>query len=655
LIGKVASSLYSKWALANSNLGTNSTNNTAVDAKNYTVDGLALVLETDAPQIEKIIIDKANGTYYTGEEIFFHVYFSREVAVEGDAKLLLNSGGVAQLVRNGGNLQTFDIGVDATAALEHYCCGKFQLGLGDDKGGCMQWDNNVAVMRGVHILPELANSGVLDPWPNPFEATEKALHGGYRWTLKFPNGGVSDIQYPRALKPLNGDECTEFSPPGDGSAIVRVANSKVLAFRYVVGKGEVSGSLGPRNSNALKLIATKRNELDFLRSKWDLLVTEGKDTCLSAPDANYTDWYQPSYIRRSSFRPLQDANLTIPTAAVNDTSLSGVVVNATPAVILSVKSVLGERSFTQGEVIQLVVKFDRAVWLVDTYSGVDVESGEVVMEGTGQTRPIKSRALISVDSCEGSSDGNDALTLALDTVRVDSLEDNTVSINGSSVNVTLNEEDNWSDQVARAKYVNGSGTRELYFSYTVRPYEATNGLLEYSNFSALELREGFDVIVRSTFSSHSADVHLPRRGYPGSLSYDQNVTIYASAREVTSIVKVTADVPEGCYDPGKLIHIHVIFSRCVRTPNSLPEGVSLKLQLTTGTLTELTAADDNKGRDFASMLIFPWVVGHSEHTTRTTVKRDALFLSKNDTRCEYYYYYYLPFLLLSFVYSLSHS
>jgi len=654
LIGKITSALYSQWNLVDTYLssnGTNSTNNGRedgdggydnIDKFNYTVDGLSLMIETSIPQITKIEIDKINGTYSTGEEIYILVHFDKPVSIEGNATLKLSSGGIAYLSRNGGNLQIFDIGVDASKALEHYCCGKFTLGLGNDITRCMQWDNPTSIMRGIHTLNDIENSGALNPWPNPFQANGIDYHGGYRWSLQFPNGGKSDYPYPSPLIPLDqsDNDCTMFDPPGDDTAIVKIADSNIIAFRYIVQPGEESGNLAPLNENAIKLFYNSNGQEE-----------DGEGKLQGSIERNYSNWFKESYVRRASTTPLQDVNLTIPFDIINGTNNTSssssqqtkdsVIVNGTAAKITEVISVNGGGSFTQGDVIDLLVKFDKEVWLVDYSTGTDFETGRIVTTPTHPhlIRPSPSSSNLNFEgSCEGSAGGSDVLTLALDTIRADKEEvadssitnmtqNGTNSINGTTINDII-----WSDDIARASYVNGSGTQNIYFKYTVRSLEATDGFLEYANFSALQLKDGYGLIVRSTYSSHKADLHLPKRGYYGSLSYDQNITLISSARENTFVRKITADVPEGCYDPGKVINIHILFSRCVRTPNSLDSDLSIQLNLITGVTTELIAANDTKGRDFAEMIIFPWIVGHDEHTLKTITQTNSLFISTNKTR-----------------------
>jgi len=644
LEGEVVSAHFAQWAFANTDLrwplingsvaAANSTNNVSsfeqidVKAFNYTVDGGALKLDTEQPRVLGVSVDKPNGTYTVGEEIYLLVHFSREVAVAGRAFLKLNTGGVATWERNAGNRQAFLVGADASTAMQHSCCGKFQLS--DNSGAateCMQWDLDRSVKRGVHNLPALrANVGLLSPWPEPFEADGVDFHGGFKWRLAFPNGGAQYRPYPKALLPVNGDdECTPLAPPFDGSALVETANTAMLSFRYVVRAGDEAVSLGPAGTDALSLTP----------------FVEGNETqCFETP-TNIS--MLESYVRRDSTRPMQDANLTLPESIFidnNASSSSGVVVNGTGVRVVDAQCLTGNGPFTEGDTLTIRVLFTGPVWLIKEGTGADIESGIAVTnindgEGDNSTsvRAPEETMWDAEPQCEGTANAKDALSLALETVRTMPLDEipgqeHQNATNGNESSALFSEVEG----VARARYVNGSGTDELFFTFIVRPYEATYGSLDFANGSALQLQPGYALLSRSTYSSIPADLQLPDRGAVGSLSDDQNVTLYASARAETSVSFVTADVPEGCYDPGTLIHIHVLFDRCVQTPGTLPPGVNLTLDLIIADALPplvLVAQPDARNRDFARLLVFPWVVGQEEHTLRVVTRESALKLTSS--------------------------
>jgi len=665
LEGEVTSAKFSQFVLASTDLRwayVNTSNFTSdgsaawdqtvarvtVTERNYTVDGGALALDTVAPHVVALTVDKANGTYTVGEEIFLWVHFSRPVAVAGTAVLRLNSGGRATLVRNAGNRQVFDVGADAAGPLQHFCCGKFRLGYGPNVTRCMQWDNGKAVQRGVHTLPGLADAhdGPLNPWPAPFKISGQDWHGGYRWTLDFPNGGVGDRPYPHALVPINAGDlivgadgededdvnggCTPLAPPFDGSAVVAIAETHMLAFRYVVQAGDAStGPLGADGPDALELAPLPPAER---LTPHELRAEAAGPGCLNPPSLNHSTHVAEAYVRRAAnVRPLQDAVLTIPADALNGTNGHEVRVNGSAPRVVEVVCVSGSGPFTQGDVLDFRVRFDRPVWIVDLKTGADVESGVVVAEGNSKAPSAGKGSAATFGGasaeaeCEGLAGTLDVLSLALKTVRTEfAYGEGTTSLGANATNATNATAPPEEDAVARARYVNGSGTAFLDFKYMVRPMEATDGVLEYANGTSLQAEVGFGVLARTTFPTMGADLRLPRPGTRGSLSFDQNVTIFASGRPATAVVQVTADVPEGCYDPGKLIHIHVLFSRCVQTLH----GGALSLELVTGAApTVLHAQPDARGRAFARMLVFPWTVGNDEHTLRVVTRPSGLALA----------------------------
>ena len=653
LEGEVVSAHFAQWAFATTDLrwalvngsvaAANATGNVSsfeqvdVQAFNYTVDGGALKLDTEPPHVLGVSVDKPNGTYTVGEEIYLLVHFSREVAVAGRAFLKLNTGGVATWERNSGNYHVFQVGADASAAMQHSCCGKFQLR--DSSGNateCMQWDLDRSVKRGVHNLPALrANGGLLSPWPEPFVANGVDFHGGYKWSLEFPNGGAQYRPYPKALQPINGeDECTPLAPPFDGTALVETASTAVFSFRYVVRAGDEAASLGPEGPDALALTP---------------FIEENETVCFETP-TNIS--MLESYVRRDSTRPTQDANLTLPESSVNSnngtsSTTSGVAVNGTGVRVVDASCLSGVGPFTEGDTLTIRVLFTGPVWLIEESTGADIESGTVVTNANhdqgyiatseGSLTPLSDETVWDAEpQCEGTANANDALSLALETVRTMPLDqlpgqqyDNNAT-SGNESGALFSEV----EAVARARYVNGSGSSELFFTFMVRPYEATYGSLDFANGSALQLQPGYALLSRSTYSSIPADIRLPERGAVGSLSDDQNVTLYASARAETSVAFVTADVPEGCYDPGTLIHLHVLFDRCVQTPGTLPPGVNLTLDLIIADALpplELVAQPDAKNRDFARLLVFPWVVGHDEHTLKVVTRQSALKLTPSSS------------------------
>ena len=597
IVGIIKSAQVSQTILASTKLPDlarnasfqNATSSLAWAPNNYSVDRGFLRVSTYRPKVVAIHIDKPNGTYTVGEDIFIHVVFSEPVSTKGAVALTLNSGGTAYLRRNAGNEQTFDIGADASSQLHHGCCGSFRFAYKSSTTSCIQWDNASAILRAVHNLAPLKEiNGLLDEWPRPFELGGYDYHGGYRWKLKFLNGGRDSRQYPASLKPVL---CDTFSPPNDGSARANVAETHTLAFAYTIKEGEMTKNLDISGPDALQLLPAVQA---------DIRCNKGKDEI---------------YIRRASTRPTQDANLTIVRSVF---APGGVQVNTSAPRVEDVSCMTGQGPYTEGDIMVFRVRFSAVVHLRD-------ESGAELVQRS------PTNAL-----CDQHNDGHPALSLALSTQRSLNWTAHTPQ---SGIERSFDPPTNATSplilSIARARYINGSGSRDLYLQYVVRPHESVT-CLDYANGSALHVKKGFRLLADSTNPSKAATLKLPSAGRPGSISYDQNITIASLSREDTYVQRVTASVREGCYYPGDLIHIHVFFSRCVETPSTLEPNRRIVLGLNTALAGHperiLVAAPDKRNRPHARMIVFPWLIGSDDHSLRVQTLQGSLRIEvENDT------------------------
>ena len=148
----------------------------------------------------------------------------------------------------------------------------------------------------------------------------------------------------------------------------------------------------------------------------------------------------------------------------------------------------------------------------------------------------------SFNGCAGASAGSSVLTLSLRTTTQTTFEEQLLGLG-----------------VSRALYVNGSGTDTLEFTYRVRERDHMS-LLDVANITSLEVDESRgQVVAMSTYpTSHTVSLTLPRPGWQGSMSYDQNVTLIGGERTPTFVRKITANVMEGCFDPGDRIMVSLL-------------------------------------------------------------------------------------------------
>lgn len=601
IIGTVKSALFTQSVLAFTTLPFQNMSNEA--SRNYTVavDKGNLKVNTERPYIVNVFIDKLNGTYTVGEDIFIQVVFSKPVSTKGPVILSLNSGGTAELQRNAGNKQVFDVGVDVKSELRHGCCGDFQLFYKSHSSGCIPWDNSSALESAVHNFSSLQKiDGLLNDWRHSLEIKSHDYHGGFRWKIHFLKGGQDSRQYPSALKPLlaEASACPE-------AVDAATAETNILAFIYTIEDGDMAEVLDVSGPNALQLLPMADIECEETVEN-----RAGEDT---------------AYIRRAATRALQDANLTIPS---NLLTANPVRVNTSAPRVTSIVSVSGDGPFSEGDTIVFRVRFSAVVHLLDK-NGREVTSLDWSSE--------EAVALSANDQCSQNTYGNPALSLALDTRR---------SLNGTfdasqlweSTNITkiLSNDSLGYDfaSTARARYVNGSGSADLYLQYIVRPLESASNL-DYANGTALHMQQGFVLLADSTNPRKPASLALPRPGMAGSLSYQQNVTILAKARDPTRVRVITANVFEGCYYPGHLINIQVIFTRCVDTPAALGPGKKIVLSLNTALPgqpeRQLEAITDRQGRRHARMLVFPWLVGANDRALRVeTLPGSFQIIDDND-------------------------
>ena len=113
-----------------------------------------------------------------------------------------------------------------------------------------------------------------------------------------------------------------------------------------------------------------------------------------------------------------------------------------------------------------------------------------------------------------------------------------------------------------APYLDGNGTAEFVFNYTVRPGDATpsGSGLEYAHAGALVSRGAI-----TDLREEPADLELPRPGADGSLSAARSIAIDGVRPYAVSVSSPNAS---GTYAPGDDIHITVEFSEAVRVADT---------------------------------------------------------------------------------------
>jgi hypothetical protein len=133
-----------------------------------------------------------------------------------------------------------------------------------------------------------------------------------------------------------------------------------------------------------------------------------------------------------------------------------------------------------------------------------------------------------------------------------------------------------------AMYTRGSGSRVLSFVYTVGAGQNA-ARLDYSTTAALTAPGG---TIRSIFGTFpDANLTLPAPGKPGSLGFNERITIDTATLTTPSVVEVTAVNPAGLYRAGQTVLVQVVFDRAV-TVTAAADRAMPKLLLRSGVIVE---------------------------------------------------------------------
>jgi hypothetical protein len=116
-----------------------------------------------------------------------------------------------------------------------------------------------------------------------------------------------------------------------------------------------------------------------------------------------------------------------------------------------------------------------------------------------------------------------------------------------------------------AKYTRGSGGRVLSFVYTVAAGQNA-ARLDYAATSSLKTPGGN---IRSIFGTFpNADLTLPTPGKPGSLGFNERITIDTATQVAPQVVEVTTLNPSGIYAATQTVLVQVVFDRAVTVTKS---------------------------------------------------------------------------------------
>jgi hypothetical protein len=133
-----------------------------------------------------------------------------------------------------------------------------------------------------------------------------------------------------------------------------------------------------------------------------------------------------------------------------------------------------------------------------------------------------------------------------------------------------------------ATYLRGSGGRVLSFVYTVAAGQNAPQL-DYATTAALTVPGG---TIRSIFGTFpNANLALPAPGKPGSLGFNERITINTATLTTPSVVEVTAVNPAGLYRAGQTVLVQVVFDRAV-TVTAAADRKMPKLLLRSGVIVE---------------------------------------------------------------------
>lgn len=299
-------------------------------------------------------------------------------------------------------------------------------------------------------------------------------------------------------------------------------------------------------------------------------VVQSKDT---TPDLAYIGTtalqLNTGTVKRKSATPTTDAMLTLPyNGGTGSLSVNkNIVIDTSDPKVLSVTTTSADGVYTAGDTIELVVTFDTPVAVTGTpqlllnTGSVDLFPGEFIQEAptvdSSKTIvfPPVDHGLSNADSVglqfkigqqifTVSSVTGDAVTMVED--YTGSIVDPTI-IGGLSVSVKT-------PGYRPAKYMSGSGTTALTFTYAVQIGDASLDL-DYTSQTAL-ITNGGSIRRLSTTPFTPADLTLLVPGATGSLGYSSSIVINSDRPRVLSVIPLTRD---GIYRSGEEIFLQVLF------------------------------------------------------------------------------------------------
>ncbi|KAG5175930.1 hypothetical protein JKP88DRAFT_265606 [Tribonema minus] len=290
-------------------------------------DGTAIEIDTAAVLVPlSLIVDKAAGTYSTGEEVMLTTTFPWPVAVMGTPYIQLSTRGRANYTQ-GGHVQVIDIvaadDLEVFTAPVAVTAGSFRVAYDGHVSECVPFNDPSILQAALEALPALQTP---TPVGHPYVDTVSvaSYHGGSRFTITFAGGTGKFQRYASAVQiPWNWYEgCAAMFPMYAKPAR---ADSSTAAFLYTVSSGEVANPLGLGAAAAI----------------------------VPCCDTN-------SYVRRSQSKPTMDAflSLVLPPPLVN-------VDTTAPAVVSVAEYDYGNGAYGYGDVVILQVTFDLPVVVDD--------------------------------------------------------------------------------------------------------------------------------------------------------------------------------------------------------------------------------------------------------------------------------------------------
>jgi hypothetical protein len=165
-----------------------------------------------------------------------------------------------------------------------------------------------------------------------------------------------------------------------------------------------------------------------------------------------------------------------------------------------------------------------------------------------------------------------------------------------------------------AVYVSGSGSKTIYFDYTVQPGHSSNDLA-YKGTDALELNSG----TIKALTGQDADPTLPVTGSSTSLSGSKAIKIETTAPKITDVNSSSGD---NLFGPGQSVLITVTFDETVTvtTDSGMPS-----IALETGATDREAYYESGSS---STQLVFKYTVQFNDHSDDLAYKgTDALTLN----------------------------